>query len=225
MDMEKDEIWNRLKAFHDPWELTDTFRSGLVAANKDLDVITKSFRVDTRRWGWMDKDETKLQCMVLGFCGKFYPMIRASWTTTEKRVETNHVVFIRNSQQFENILGKLSEYRKEEVTDFFDSNYEKMFGELFYKLRSPILGFRKVVEDVEFDNNEWCLVENDSLQQYNWHKVMDIYTTYQEIRMYVSGVIGPNWPPMVNISDEEMKKKKGFGHKYAFKKEPEKKHA
>ena len=60
------------------------------------------------------------------------------------------------------------------------------------------------------------------LKHYDFVKMVDPYTAYQEMEMYLSGVFGGNYPECVEISDEQMKIKKGFGHKYAFKKEPTK---
>jgi len=67
-----------------------------------------------------------------------------------------------------------------------------------------------------------CVTLNPRLNQYKFAKVIDPYTICQEIDMYMSNILTEE-VPIIQISDIDMKKKKGFAHKYAFKKEPTKK--
>lgn len=69
---------------------------------------------------------------------------------------------------------------------------------------------------------KYMLILNPNLSDWNFYKVKDAYTAYQDISMYLSGVLGLNDPETVSISDKDMKSQKGFGHKYAFKTEPSK---
>lgn len=57
------------------------------------------------------------------------------------------------------------------------------------------------------------------LSDFGFQKVKDPYTAYQEIAQYVSGVIGIGNPETVEISDEDMKHKKGFDD-WSFKRMP-----
>jgi hypothetical protein len=66
------------------------------------------------------------------------------------------------------------------------------------------------------------LITNPCAKDYGVQQIMDPYTMYQEIEMFISGVMGGECPIMATISDADMKQQKGFGHKYAFKKEPTK---
>jgi hypothetical protein len=63
---------------------------------------------------------------------------------------------------------------------------------------------------------------NPLLKDYQFYKVFDPFFAFQELHMFIGGVLGEAHPPMAQVSDEVMKVKKGFGHKYAFKKEPKK---
>lgn len=66
------------------------------------------------------------------------------------------------------------------------------------------------------------VIRNPRLDDYDVKTICDPYTAFQEIYQYISGVLGGRFPETVEINDKELAKKKGFGHKYAFRKEPEK---
>ena len=70
--------------------------------------------------------------------------------------------------------------------------------------------------------NESYILADSNLRELNFQFVMDPFTVFQEIEMFIGGVLGEAHPPIVQISDADMKVAKGFGHKYAFKKEPTK---
>lgn len=63
---------------------------------------------------------------------------------------------------------------------------------------------------------------NPSLKDIGFASVVDPYTAFQELSMFIGGVLPGAHPPMIQTSDEDMKVAKGFGHKYAFKTEPTK---
>lgn len=67
------------------------------------------------------------------------------------------------------------------------------------------------------------VTKNPKLGDFEFYKIKSPFEAYQELDMYISGVLGGKSPKLEEISDESMKLKKGFDHKYSFKKEPTKK--
>jgi hypothetical protein len=61
---------------------------------------------------------------------------------------------------------------------------------------------------------------NDSLSSFKFYKLMDPYTVYQELDMYISGVLGQQARDVVNISDKDRIYQHGFDE-YSFRKLPE----
>lgn len=57
-----------------------------------------------------------------------------------------------------------------------------------------------------------------NLAQLNFQKIKDPYTLYQEIGMYISGVMGQKTNPTVTISDKSKIEKHGFDYKTSFRK-------
>ena len=66
--------------------------------------------------------------------------------------------------------------------------------------------------------NEPNLVINPSLKDMQFQKVFNPYSTFQEIDMFLSGVMQSPDKNMINISDKDMRDKKGFNNK-SFKKD------
>lgn len=63
----------------------------------------------------------------------------------------------------------------------------------------------------------------NALKEYGVMKALDPYSTFQELSMFVGGIMGGNSPDMVKITDEKtLVKKHGFD-KWSFRKMPESK--
>lgn len=59
---------------------------------------------------------------------------------------------------------------------------------------------------------------NPCLKNIEFYKVMDSYTVYQELDMYISGTLSYPQNAMVEVSDEQKVLKHGFDPKYGFRK-------
>lgn len=68
----------------------------------------------------------------------------------------------------------------------------------------------------------FAVIRNPRLQDVEFQAVIDPFTAFQEISMYLSGVIGSKGNPMVQLSDDEIRDKHGFDPVYGFRKLPTK---
>lgn len=64
------------------------------------------------------------------------------------------------------------------------------------------------------------VILNPQLNMRGFAHAMDPFTIYQELAMYISGVLGAPANPTVDITEKTMVKKKGFDPKYGFRKRP-----
>lgn len=97
-------------------------------------------------------------------------------------------------------------------------------------VRSPVFVIRgmSVEESKQFDlhgfrygEHPYLLESNPQLHQYGFFRIKDAYTAFQEISMYLGGVMGSEGNPMVKLNDKELLQKHGFDN-WSFKKMPEK---
>lgn len=177
--------------------------------------------------------EWELEFEIVGFCGEWY--IYATVTKKDKKsfevlekkylcspeeveawVENTNWESIKkffydgeyNSTYF---LSKHSIGCKKDIKDVFLS-VNKIPTDIFTEFRTPIVSFHWA-EDPQRRNgyqHASVLRTNGSLKELGFQAIKDPYTCYQELSMYIGGVLGVGEPEIVSISDNDMRDKKGF---------------
>lgn len=187
----------------------------------------------------------RLNCMptLIGFCGKIYLAYRLDADIFQPNRPTWHLTthlygpedFSRyfSSKPIKRLApnffekGKAASWRSPRLRwSAIGKAYEWFHGsrrleELFHSLNSPIFV-------VEFERTSSLLNKlygqpevriNCPLKGYEFYRQLDIYTAYQELSMYVGGVLRRAEPICVEVSDLTMRDKKGFDE-WSFKTRP-----
>ena len=137
---------------------------------------------------------------VIGFCGKWYPFLHE-----QKEFELDKYIYDKKL-----ITEKEKHYffREDPV-----SKTEKLEIEPFIKYNTPII--------VQFSYYNWRKGTNEGteinarLNIFQFQKIKDPMTAFQEIQMFISGVLGTPEKETIQISDNDMRDKKGFD-KWSF---------
>jgi len=170
------------------------------------------------------------------FCGSCYPFLNLH--SSDARGYNKHSVFAFSQQEadrFVDFFGTrkdIEEYNKKSRITGADITYDRplplrrqnvraVFSNIIrrdnkivdfhHKVDSPI-----VVFDFFFRNHK--ITVNPVLKDYEFYKVLDPYTTFQELSMFVSGVMGGRAPKMEKVSDEVRLEKHGFDKRTSFRK-------
>lgn len=186
---------------------------------------------------------------VLGFCGKFYPFLNlktdAFTTPTSNNLERDNYLhsetairaFLNNKRFGPMYTDWTKRYSSKELCDswnplFCAQQYNKVFSqcpehdEEFHAFNTPIILYAISDREWSKSKNRWTTDKwmklNPDLSKLNFVTVIDPYTAFQEIAMYMSGVIGCRENDMIQISDTDMRDAKGF-YDMSFKKHPTKK--
>lgn len=174
---------------------------------------------------------------VIGFCGEVHLAVELSNHVGTARKE--HVCY--STQEVEQALVKLaaedhswiptrdaffkeSRYphwernrlRKQQMEHFFGRKKEmqRKFGDFFQKYKVPVfMTDTRLGADYRLQEK---FVLNPRLEPIQFYKVKDAFSAFQEISMYISGVLGVNTPETVEVSDDSLMRKKGFWD-YSFK--------
>ena len=173
---------------------------------------------------------------VIGFCGKLYPYFIFSRENNkyDKQVINNIkdlCAFIENNVDkdvVKSFYSKekhykysylrrgwyfLSEFSYNMTNAYFETySGSKDSLDLFDKYKVPIFK----VEQKE--REKYTLTLNPNLKELNFMKLIDPFTAYQEIEMFISGVIGVQNPELIQISDKVKIEKRGFD-KWSFRKQ------
>lgn len=185
--------------------------------------------------------EWKLEYFIVGFCGEWY--IYAVATKKDNFMYTGTVLEKKYLHSAEEVKEWVTDTNWKSINSFFyDGKYndsylydkqvavtkkqlERVFSSvkkiptnIFIELKTPIITFECIVDHNKVRTTN-VLRTNGCLKDIGFHTIKDPYTCYQEISMYIGGVLGIGEPCTVNISDVDMRDKKGFND-WSFKTMP-----
>lgn len=180
------------------------------------------------------KTEYAFSSSAIAFCGKVYPYIKVE--TTKKsafiKPEPDVVKFFYDVKEYFKFLDEKSlaedtpKYRriyyssinfldKKDIEIFFDCQPFKNHTEIFFEYNTPIYTVAKEgklgIEGIEI---------NSCLKDIQFYKVFDPFQTFQEIEMFLTGVL-PNNKKISVLSDKDKIQKHGYD-KWSFRKKGEK---
>ena len=161
---------------------------------------------------------------VIFFCGKSYPFICYQIVDYNKTPDHYYKTFFsideflthikkENKEMYENNTTTSKWRWNKTIRECFNILKETNPTEMHFEHKTPII----LVEPTYEKKMEFTV--NPKLKELGFFKVFDSYSAFQEIDMYISGVLGDIENKMVKISDKEKALKQGY-HKYSFKTRP-----
>jgi len=161
---------------------------------------------------------------VFGFCGRIIPCIKVSvhshvWSVGKPKDDFKGHKYVYSAEQ----LQKVCDVNNPDVLKWFsqadslsDSSWMK---DQFLERKIPVF----VCSLDYYHGYVTRFVANPCLKAYEFFKVEHPTSAYQSIMFFLSNDLANVKEVDVVMTDKVMAASKGFGHKYAFKKEPTKK--
>lgn len=152
--------------------------------------------------------------LLIVFCGKLYPCIEISKSNKIKTIiETN---YIYNFTEFDKYL----------IDNDVNYSNHKFKNAIHRFLNTPTLNnhTKFLIENkitIAVITREDIFI-NCSLNNYHFYKVLDTYSAFQELNMWITGVLSYPQNIMVEVSNESKIEKAGFDKKTSFRKQPTK---
>lgn len=159
---------------------------------------------------------------IIGFCGKLY----IGWklyrvinsdeeVSTEFTYDNEYMIKILEDKSWDGILS--------------DSiNYVQSFNalQIFRDLKSPVFVYdsdydRKTYYKKRNNNRLSKFIVNPLLKNYEFYKVFDTVQAFQEVQMFMGGVLGKGEKEIVEVQDKYKITQHGFDYKWSFRKEPQ----
>lgn len=138
------------------------------------------------------------------FCGKRYNgMVTKDKYIRYLHEENDHYTY--NKKEMLSICVKTNSFRQGEFIEFVNQKQVDT-TDLHFSFDAPIM---------YADSNNVTI--NPVLQDIEFFKVIDPYTAFQELSMYISGVMGGQSPSLVQLTDKDLVAKHGF-HDMSFRK-------
>lgn len=197
----------------------------VVKKKQTLEAITLFDQIPNRGLRGID-----VKPFLIGYAGK----VRLVYDLSLKEFSTKQIFAVDNTdiQSFliENKCNKaLDEFndnskqrrssRRGEVSYNNTFNFETLdkafnldytiFSDIFTENKVPLFKM-KIPNGYNFNQKEYKIELNPCLKDIQFYKAVDPFTMFQEIQMYISGVIGVERMIPVTISDVSMRDKKGF---------------
>lgn len=100
-------------------------------------------------------------------------------------------------------------YRKDVQANFAEDLKNPALLKIFVEKHTPVFIYGDCLDGEYKTGKSKELIINPKLQDWGFQSVKDPVTAFQDIFMYISGVLGVDAPKMIEISDKEKAKKKG----------------
>lgn len=162
----------------------------------------------------------------IGFCGIVYPIIHVKeiddtnhylYSTEEvARFLADHGLATRRIKRWSR-WHHFSIQDLASVEEWYKTTEWQKLSPLFSEYKSPIFIYGI---GLGINPHRSALAINPKLLKYKFMRIKDPATAFQEIYMYISGVLGVDAKPMVAISDKDKQAAKGHDGEYSFKKPP-----
>lgn len=186
------------------------------------------------------RGDSGLKLAVIGFCGKLYPVAQYKYTEKQESYpffKEKYLNFYSVEELRENLpddlVHKISErgglFYRGESSFFYNNNWpslEMFFKHSFTQLQDYFINEHCPVFIYTSEDNRYeGLMElrvNSSLKNFGFFKQKDPASAFQEIYMYLAGVLGNQEKETINVSDKVRIQQHGFD-KYSFRKLPQEK--
>lgn len=195
-------------------------------------------------------DKCTAEPFIIGFCGKIFPGMELKIVVGKDSFghAKYKIVYVYSYKKLIEVLekykleSKLKEVRdktalwgtnKKSTMEFFKlGKRNKEFEKFFINNKAPVF---TVVQNMKLqiglttsDHStmkhpelvDGGLIVNNNLKDLHFFEKIDAFTAYQEISMYMGGVIPRNTPELIEVSDKSMIEKKGF-NECSFRKMPD----
>jgi len=171
------------------------------------------------------KDKKDIITNIIGFCGKIYCNVKAFGINCYTYNDLYLVLKKKNRLNLIDEHYHYSYFSKERIEYFIKQYHDKKhLSDIFIKHHTPVFAIEDAKEKIEYNpyykpekTQRIEITINPELKQYHFAKIKDPYTAYQDIAMYLSGVLGDKEKSISTISDKDMLYKKGFDE-WSFKK-------
>ncbi len=164
-----------------------------------------------------------VQEFIIFFCGKIHYGIEVSPSGLSTPNPARNLIFFDDA-----IGGFIENYLNIALEEYAHS--VRYFGEQPYnafleiRLRMARLESSSVIQSLHVAYNAPILVHvfpdtlliNPSLKQYHFMRLYDTYTAFQELAMFVGGVLAGNENPLLEVSERDKLLQHGFDDKWSF---------
>ena len=165
---------------------------------------------------------------IVGFCGKLYIGWKL-YKINKISDDSNNVIttITYDNEYIMKILEEKSWHGNLKDSINYILSYDAL--QMFRDLKSPVFVYDADYGRVYFDVKKYSLNNHHSkffvnplLKNYEFYKVFNAFLAFQEVSMFMGGVLGKSEKEIVEVQDKYKITQHGFDYKWSFRKESEK---
>jgi hypothetical protein len=165
---------------------------------------------------------TQNSAFIVGFCGKLYIGWKL-YREVEFYLGYNELItyFTYDYELIKQYVEPTSWHSN--LDD--DFNYVKNYNaiDIFRTLKVPIFIYDNDYKKTSLEyRGKNVFIINPNLSEYEFYTVFNSFQAFQEIQMFMGGILGKGEKDIVEVADKYKITQHGFDYKYSFRKEPEK---
>jgi len=163
------------------------------------------------------RDDKRSELLFLGFCGKIYVIMLYS----KDYNDDVHVYVGEDIILFLHPKPNIKDSRFQAIKNIIDKYHLKTDNSVFVRDNVPyfvehIAGDKWMLETgLNEGSDKAKMILNPKLSDFDFYKIKDAFSTFQDVQNYISGVIGVNTKPMIVVDDKYKIQQHGFD-KWSF---------
>jgi len=188
-------------------------------------LLSRSYLIDTSYRPFGSK-QLQFETVQIYFCGVKYNGVKIHTTKVvdpclgiPQNVREEHIFW--DYEQVESFCSKngFETYNtKEEFVKYF--NEDKNSEYLRSKLIDLNITIAVLIKRGYLSSDDYWQIDPFTLKDFQFFKVKDAFTAFQEISMWIGGVLTKNYNPPQIVDEKIRIEKRGFDSKWSFRKEP-----
>ena len=166
--------------------------------------------------------DPSFELMLMGFCGRLYPVVNVINTDNNPFNMWIYDQFDLRKREREGLFsvhgyGFKFAGRPLDGKEFLAHKGESVEPDFFLEIKAPAFLIRKQPFTTQGYHRSLEVVVNPMLRDYSFFRVMDAFTAFQELSMYLGNVLVTHDKPDT-IGDDDRIKQHGFDFKWSFRK-------
>lgn len=148
------------------------------------------------------------------FCGTLYPILIINCTSKKLNSDIREIIY--GYDECLKFFKTNGDYSANKLKNIYESLTNDIILNEHVKYSAPILFYH-----VEYNNKEWSVTINKKLKDIKLYKIIDPFTCFQEISMFLNSTLCDVSTPKMPVGDDNViLNSKGFDPKYGFRTRP-----
>lgn len=152
---------------------------------------------------------------IVGFCGKSYIGFKQI-KKSKQLLNNNKLEYVPESV--------FITYDLNEFINVYEKTQKRELGDDVVNYYNDIKNINALEINRQYNTPIWIYEKehfyvNPKLSDFDFYKVFDAFTAFQEISMFIGGVLGNKEKDVIQVSDKNKIEQHGFDYKWSFRKE------